>query len=109
MTTDRYYEMCEALGTEPVESEIPISFGDLPETVQDYVHIYYLLRDIWDPMGGNYLGKDMGNIFDFFRLYKIECEDQLFAISVIQQLDSYRTKLIQEKQKQQQALSKQKA
>jgi hypothetical protein len=109
MTPELYYEMCEALGTEPIESEIPVGFGELPETVQDYVHIYYLLRDIWDPMGGNYLGKDMSTVFDFFRLYKIESEDQLFALSILQQLDSYRSKILQEKQKQQQALSKQKA
>lgn len=109
MTPELYYEMCEMMGTEPVESEIPVGFGDLPETVQDYVQIYYLLRDIWDPMGGNYLGKDMSTVFEFFRLYKVECEDQLFAIGVLQQLDSCRSKLIQEKQKQQQALSKEKA
>ena len=109
MTSELYYEMCEMMGTEPIESQVPVGFHDLHEIIQDYVHIYYLLRDIWDPMGGNYLGKDMSNIFEFFRLYSVEPEDQIFAIGILQQLDSYRSKIIQEKQKQQQALGKQKA
>lgn len=109
MTSELYYEMCEMMGTEPVESEVPVGFHDLPELVQDYVHIYYLLRDIWDPMGGNYLGKDMSTVFEFFRLYNVEPDEQLFALGVIQQLDSCRSQLIQEKQKQQEALSKKKA
>ena len=30
MTKEQYFEMCEALGNEPAESEIPIEFDDFP-------------------------------------------------------------------------------
>jgi hypothetical protein len=101
--------MCEALGTEPVPSEVPVMFSDFDPIIQQYINIYYLLRDIWDPMGGNYLGKDYGTLFDFFKLYEIDPQDQLFALTVLQQFDSCRSKLLAEKRKQQEALSRQKA
>ena len=72
MTKDRYFEMCEALGSEPEESEIPIDMEDFPEEVQQAFQIYYLLKDNWDTMGGNYLGKDTSTLFNFFDLYDIE-------------------------------------
>lgn len=55
------------------------------------------MRDQWDSMGGNYLGKDLGNVFDFFKLFKFEESEQLLAISLIQQMDSIRAKLVSEK------------
>lgn len=86
------------MGTEPVDSEIPVSTSDFPEIVQMTFNLYYLLRDQWDSMGGNYLGKDLGSIFEFFRLYKFEEDsEQLLVISLIQQMDAVRTKLVSER------------
>ena len=39
MTREQYLEMCEMLGNEPVESEIPIEFEDLALEVQDALRI----------------------------------------------------------------------
>ena len=58
MTRDTYFEMCEALGTEPVEEEIPVEFEDFCLDVQEALSIYQKLRDEWDYMGGNYIGKN---------------------------------------------------
>lgn len=103
MTKDKYLEMCEAMGTEPIEDQIPPSFEDFPDLVQVAFKIYYMLRDIWDPMGGNYLGKDTTVLFEFFRLYELEHNEQLLLLSFIQQMDSIRQELISEKLKQKEA------
>lgn len=106
MTKDRYFEMCEALGSEPVESEIPVDMEDFPDEVQQAFQIYYLLKDIWDTMGGNYLGKDTSTLFDFFDLYEIEKPNRLLIVSLIQHMDAARSKLISQKQKAKEPSSK---
>lgn len=103
MTKDTYYEMCELLGNEVVESEIPVDLSDFPTEIQTCFHIYGLLSDIWEPMSGSYLGKDFANIFEYFRLYGIEPCEQLFAISVIKSIDGARSSVISQKQKAKQA------
>lgn len=99
VTKDAYFEMCEALGTEPLDEEIPVEIGDFPDDVQTAFNIYFLLKDIWDTMGGNYLGKDTSTLFEFFNLYEIEKPDRLFILSLIQHMDYSRGKMISEKLK----------
>lgn len=92
--------MCEMLGSEPVESEIPVELSDFPSEIQQAFTIYGMLSDIWDPMGGSYLGKDYANVFDFFSLYEIQNkQEQLFYISVLKEIDSSRSSVIAEKQR----------
>ncbi len=98
MTKDLYFEMCEAMGSEPIESEIPIDINDFPTEVQTCFDIYWILKDNWDPMGGNYLGKDYSILFELFRVYSItDPMDQLFSLSTIQQIDNCKRKVINEK------------
>lgn len=92
-----YFELCETLGNEPLEEEIPVEFEDFPQLVQQSFNFYSMLRDNWDPMGGNYLGKDMSTIFEFFRLYDVEKEEQILHMTLIQHIDSARAKLISSK------------
>jgi hypothetical protein len=106
MTKDAYYEMCEAMGIEPVEEQAPIEYQDFPPEVQQCFKFYYMLRDVWDPMGGSYLGKDMSTIFEVFRLYGLEQYEQIFAIEIIQAIDYERGSLIKAKQKIKEASSK---
>ena len=100
MTKDAYFEMCEALGSEPVESEVPLELEDFPELVQQAFVIYNTLADIWDPMGGNYLGKDYNIVFNLFELYSIEArEEKLLTMEILRRIDYVRSKIISEKQK----------
>lgn len=94
MTKEFYYELCETMGNEPVEEEIPVEMSDLPDLVQQTLNIYYMLADIWDPVGGNYLGKNTTNLFDFFNLYDIEKEERVLCVSFIQYIDHVRSKII---------------
>jgi hypothetical protein len=99
MTKEQYFEMCELMETEPIESEIPIEQDDFPEAVQQAFQIYYLLRDVWEGMSGTYMGKDFSTIFDFFRLYEVDSRDQLLTLGFIRQIDSVRSEIFAEKQK----------
>jgi hypothetical protein len=103
MTKEQYFEMCEMLGTEPDESQIPVDMEDFPDEVQQSFQIYYLLRDVWEGMSGTYMGKDFSTIFEFFRLYDIDPQDQLLTLGFIRQIDSVRSEIFSEKQKQREA------
>lgn len=105
MTAAQYYEMCEALGTEPVESEIPVDFSDFPELVQQTLNIYNLMTDQWDGMSGVFFGKRLESIFDFFRLYDLNDYEQLYALGLIKHLDSVRSAIYAEQREAQQKAS----
>jgi hypothetical protein len=47
MTKDMYFEMCDQMGQEPVESEIPLDLNDFPDIVQAAFTIYSILSDQW--------------------------------------------------------------
>jgi len=100
MTKDQYFEMCEVLGNEPVEEEIPVEPQDFEQEVQQAFDIYRMLSDNWDFMAGNYLGKDYGIVFDLFNLYQIEQPEQLLLLELIRYIDEERSKVISEKLKQ---------
>jgi hypothetical protein len=97
MTKESYFEMCEMLGQEPVESEIPVDINDLPALVQQSLSIYNLLEDRWDTMGGSYLGKNYSSVFEFFKLYEIDNSETLLILEILQHIDAVRSKLVAEK------------
>lgn len=98
MTKERYFEMCEMLGQEPIESEIPVEISDFPELVQQCFVIYGILSDNWDPMGGNYLGKDYAIVFKLFEVYDItDATEILLVMEFLQTIDNIRSKLISDK------------
>ena len=90
MTKDQYYEMCEMMGSEPVDSEIPVELDDLPTEVQQALQLYSLLPDEWDTMVGLYSGKKMQNIKDIFEIWEIEKADQKLLFSILVTIDNLR-------------------
>ena len=99
MTKEAYFEMCEALGNEPVESEIPVDFDDFPLEVQQAFNAYRMLRDEWDTMNGNYLGKSLIGVKDVLEATEIEQSDQKFIIMLIRMIDNVRSDEINNKKK----------
>ena len=99
MTKDQYFEMCEMLGNAPVESEIPIEFEDFTIEVQQAFNIYRMLRDEWDTMNGNYLGKSLIGIKDVLEATEIEPSEQKFIIMLIRMIDNVRSDEINNKKK----------
>jgi hypothetical protein len=91
MTKETYFEMCEALGSEPIESEIPIDFSDLPEEIQYTFSIYSRLRDEWDGFNGVYLGKNLSGILDIFTILDVPVEDRRTQFELISLIDMHRS------------------
>lgn len=94
MTKDAYFEMCEALGSEPVESEIPVDYSDLNLDIQEALGIYSKLKDEWDYMNGNYLGKSYSGILDIFNILEVPVEDHKTVFELIGIIDTHRSKAI---------------
>jgi hypothetical protein len=96
MTREQYFEMCEAMGSEPEESEIPLEFSDLILEVQEVIHIYNLLQDEWDYMNGNYIGKNFTYIEPVFRMYEVPQELHKVYFELLVTVDRIRAKQIQD-------------
>jgi len=94
MTREQYLEMCEMLGNEPVESEIPVEFEDLALEVQDALRIYGSLQDNWDYMGGNYIGKNLAGFKDILEIYEVDKADYRSIYEMILNIDRIRGKQI---------------
>jgi len=105
MSKDQYFEMCEALGNDPVESEIPIEFDDFPLEVQQAFNAYRMLRDEWDTMSGSYLGKSLIGIKDVLEATEIDPSEQKFIIMLIRIIDNVRSDEINNKKKTQEPAS----
>ena len=97
MTKEQYFEMCDALGTEPIETEIPIDYEDLPIDVHQAYNIYNNLQDNWDTMSGVYIGKVYAGIVDIFDMYEIDKEERKVIFSLLQVIDRHRSELISQK------------
>jgi len=94
MTKDAYFEMCEMLNSEPIDSEIPTDYNDFPTEVQQAFNIYGKLRDDWDGMSGSYMGKHFEGIRDLFLLLEVPVEDHKTMLELIDMIDKHRAKSI---------------
>jgi hypothetical protein len=105
MTKDTYFEMCEALGSQPLESEIPVEFDDFPIEVQQAFNAYRMLRDEWDTMSGSYLGKSLIGVKDILEATEIDVSEHKLVIMLIRIIDSVRSDEINNKKKMQEPAS----
>ena len=105
MTKDAYFEMCEALGNQPLESEIPVDFEDFPLEVQQAFNAYKMLRDEWDTMSGTYLGKSLIGIKDILEATEIDVSEHKLVIMLIRIIDNVRSEEINNKKKMQEPAS----
>jgi hypothetical protein len=96
MTKDNYFEMCETLGSEPLESEIPVEYEDFPVEVQEAIRIYNNLQDNWDYMGGNYIGKNLNGFKDILTIFEVDPQDYRAVYELIMRIDRIRSKSIQD-------------
>ena len=77
MTKEQYLDMCEQLGSEPLQEEIPADFEDFPYPVQVAINIFYILPDIFEGMSGTYMGKNYSILpYLFDEIYEVENKQQ---------------------------------
>ena len=93
-----YFEMCEALGNEPVESEIPVELDDFPLEIQEILGIYKFLKDDWEPMNGVYMGKNFTGILEVFDIFEIPKIDRQTYMSLLYSIDAIRAEEIKKQQ-----------
>lgn len=96
MTKEQYFEMCEQLGSDPIESEIPIELDDLPLEIQESLRIYHNLQDNWDYMGGNYIGKNLSGFIDILTIFDVDPSDYKHIYETIMLIDRIRAKMIRD-------------
>ena len=71
MTRDRYFKMCEQLGKEPVDSEIPPDLEDFPDIAVQALITFQSLGDRVYPDIG-YMGKDFTTLPYYIDMHGIE-------------------------------------
>lgn len=70
--------MCEALGTEPKEEDIPVEITDFPSEIQEVLAIFNYLPDRWDSMSGTYFGKDFSVLPILLDIHNMELDSFIF-------------------------------
>jgi hypothetical protein len=83
MSKEQYFEMCDALGTEPKEDEIPIEVTDFPPQVQEVIKVFNHLPDRWDSLSGTYFGKDYSILPFLIKVFGVEDVETMFLVLTI--------------------------
>jgi hypothetical protein len=99
MTKEDYFTMCEHLGTEPIESEIPVELDDLPLEVQQALLVYRMLKDDWEGFNGIYLGKSYIGLTEILHYTEVEPQEHKIILTLIRIIDGIRSNILNEKQK----------
>lgn len=97
MDKQAYFEMCEMLGTTPLEEEIPLELNDFPELVQEALHIYSYLQDVWEGMSGTYMGKDLSILPMLVSSFNTDLAEVPFILEIISTVDNIRKKSYNDK------------
>ena len=79
MTRERYFKMCEQLGKEPIEDEIPPDWEDFPNIVISALTTFSQLGNRMAPDIG-YLGKDFTNLPYYTSIHGVEDEELFLEI-----------------------------
>lgn len=91
--------MCELLGTEPVEDQIPVGREDLNPDTQSALFIYDKLQANWEGFTGQYLGKDLSLVPYLVKFYEFDKSLEWYIWDIIPIIDSIVAKDISEQMK----------
>jgi len=104
MDTEQYLQMCEQMGWEPKEEEMPKDPAYLSYNVQGALLLYNALPDNWEGMSGTWMGKDYSGLMDIMNIYQLDNKREVFDLLKIAEGEA--SKFYTEKAKQQESLSK---
>ena len=107
MSIDQYLLMCEQMGWEPKEEEIPIDPASLPVESQQALVLLNALPDKWEGMNGVWLGKDYAGLADIMSIYQIN-DNKLEVFELLKVCEAQLGKYYEQKRKEQEQLSKSK-
>ena len=72
--------MCEQMGWEPKEEELPQDGTNLSLECQQALTILNALPDNWEGMNGTWLGKDYSGLGTVMGIYEIESRREVFEL-----------------------------
>ena len=104
MTTEQYFEMCEQMGWEPKEEDIPVDPSTLSLEVQQSLVLLNSLPDRWDGMSGSWLGKDYSGLTAIMDIYDID--DRRSVFELLKEAEGVLSKFYEQKRKEREAQSK---
>tara|TARA_Y100000114_G_scaffold147031_1_gene158359 strand:+ start:423 stop:752 length:330 start_codon:yes stop_codon:yes gene_type:complete len=88
MTRERYLKMCEQMGQEPKQDEIPPDMDDFPQIAINAMITFSQLGDRVYPDIG-YIGKDFTNLPYYLDMYGVESvADKELFLEILTYLDS---------------------
>lgn len=72
--------LCEQMGYEPEEENMPIDPSDLSYNVQQSILLFQTLPDRIEGMAGSWLGKDYSGLIDIMDIYDIDDKRRVFDL-----------------------------
>lgn len=96
MSRQQYIEMCQQLGSTPLEEEMPIELDNLTVQSQEVIEIFNYLPDEWGAMGG-YTGKDLKNFPVIFKLFKVKKSNWLLYLDLLGILIEHQIEIVNKK------------
>ena len=79
MYSEQYFQMCEQMGWEPKEEEVPKDPAYLSYDVQCALVLFNSLPDNWEGMSGTWMGKDYSGLMDIMNIYQIDNKKDVFT------------------------------
>jgi hypothetical protein len=104
MNIEQYLQMCEQMGWEPKDEEIPKDPGDLSYNVQCALVLFNSLPDMYAGMSGAWIGKDYSGLKSIMDIYQMDNPKQIFTLLKTAEVEY--GKWYAEQQKQQEAINK---
>ena len=80
MSQDQYIMMCEQMGWEIDESQMPKDPSTLSFEIQQALLLLNVLPDKWEGMSGTWLGKDYAGLDAILNIYEIENARTVFEL-----------------------------
>lgn len=96
--------MCEQMGWEPDENQIPVDPSTLSLEAQQTLVLLNALPDKWEGMSGSWMGKDYSGLSAIMDIYDMDNRRSIFEL--LQMCEAELGKYYQQKQKEQESLAK---
>lgn len=104
MNQDQYIQMCEQMGWEISENELPKDASNLSIEAQSALLLLNSLPDKWDGMSGTWLGKDYSGLEAIMNIYEIQERREVFELLKV--AEDELGKFYAQKQKERESLAK---
>ena len=104
MSQDQYIDMCEQMGWEINENDIPKDPSVFALEVQQALLLLNILPDKWEGMSGTWMGKDYAGLEAIMNIYEII--DRRLVFDLVQLGENEMGKYYAQKQKERDSLAK---